>query len=171
MVTFGENVYLWRVFKGLAQGELAKKAGIPRPNLSAIESGKRDVTLTTLRLLAAALGITPGILVNGIGPLNFKGVRFSRTALENIALASIGKAARLSPQEKNIAVFLSGIIRNRINAEGKKYNNTLKKPQSYVANWLMFKDALGKETLSNLLSRAAKHIRLSGEYPNESKTD
>lgn len=171
MITFGDNLYLWRIFKGLTQGELAKKAGIPRPNLSAIESGKRDTTLTTLRLLAAALGIAPGILVNGTGPISFKGARFSRTALENIALASTGKAARLSPQEKNIADFLAGIIRNRINAEEKKYNNTLKKTQLHAANWLMFKGALGKELISNLLSRAAKHIELSGEYPNESKRD
>ena len=72
MVSFAENLYLWRLQRGLSQEELAKKAGIPRPNLSAIESGKREPSLGTLRVLAWSLGTTSGALINGSPPIHFK---------------------------------------------------------------------------------------------------
>ncbi|MDP1854337.1 MAG: helix-turn-helix domain-containing protein [Candidatus Omnitrophota bacterium] len=159
MITFGENIYLWRAFRGLTQEELAKKAGIPRPNLSAIERGKREITLTTLRSLAAALDVSPGSLVNGTAPLYFNKAMFSRKSLENIAQISLGKSAKFSTaREKSISAMLSTIITNKVNAEEKKYTNTLKDRQSYITNWLILKSAVGRETLNNLLSRLDKYI-------------
>lgn len=167
MVTFGENIYLWRAFRGLNQEELAKKADIPRPNLSAIEGGKREITLTTLRSLAAALDVSPGNLVNGTAPLYFNKAMFSRKSLENITQITLGKAVKFSTaQEKSISAMLSSIITNKINAEEKKYANTLKGRQSYIINWLMLKSAVGRETLNNLLSRLDKR-----KITDESKAD
>lgn len=40
---------------GLSQEEVAKKAGITRPELSKIESGKRNATLATLMSIAQAM--------------------------------------------------------------------------------------------------------------------
>ncbi|MBI4335686.1 MAG: helix-turn-helix domain-containing protein [Candidatus Omnitrophica bacterium] len=163
MVGFAENVYLWRRFKGLSQGELAERSGIPRPNISAIESGKREVSLTTLRLLAMALGTTPGALVNGVGPMRFKGSLLSRRSLEIIARASLGKGtARVTPQQKTISSILSGIIKNRINADKKTYKDILKDRQVYLDDWLMLKAALGRQVLDALLARIDKHTELIG---------
>lgn len=163
MVNFGENVYLWRIFRGLTQGELAKKSGIPRPNLSAIESGKREVSLTTLRALADALGIGPGILVSGDVPVHFKNVDFSRESLEGIVKISLGEPVEYLPSsQKVISAMLSKIIRNRVNAKKGIYKNVLKGRQTYVINWLMLKSAVKMEILNNLLTRLDKHIGLLG---------
>ena len=158
MVSFSENIYLWRIFRGLAQRELAGRAGIPRPNLSAIESGRRDVSLLTLRALAAALGVTPGVLINGIAPLDFKGSKLSRRSLEAIARISLGGVANFAGlREKNIGMMLSGIIRNRINAERKIYRNVLKRSKGHTADWLMLKAALETQVLNSLLARLDKY--------------
>ncbi len=78
MISLGENICLWRLAKGLSQESLALRAGIPRPNLSAIEHGRQDITVATLRALSFALGIKPGVLVDGIAPvsLNYSGRLF-----------------------------------------------------------------------------------------------
>lgn len=161
MVSLGENIYLWRLFKGLTQQQLAKKAGIPRPNLSAIESGKREVSLATLRALAVAFGITPGIIVNGVAPIQFKKSPLSRQSLESIAQASLGRNRDFSVSwQKDISVMLSKVIKNRINACNKNYHSTFKKRQDYIANWLILKAGLETEVLNNLLSRLDKYIEL-----------
>lgn len=45
-----------RLNLGLSQEELAKKSGIPRPTISKIENGRRNVTIDTLSALAVAMG-------------------------------------------------------------------------------------------------------------------
>ena len=70
---FGQAVMLWRRQGGLTQQALARRAGIPQPNLSAIERGGRAVSLTTIRALAAALGVRPGMLVDGMPPASGAG--------------------------------------------------------------------------------------------------
>ncbi len=162
MVGFGQNLYLWRVFKGLSQEELAKGSGIPRPNLSAIEKGKKEISISTLRALAAALGIDPGVLVNGIAPVCFKKLDLSRESLEDIAEIGLGRSAG-PPREGQralIGAMLSAIIRNRANALNGIYKKALKSRRNYIANWLMLKAALGDNALNNLLSRLAKHMEL-----------
>ena len=161
MSGFGENLYLWRIFRGLSQEALAKKAGIPRPNLSAIESGKREPALTTLRMLSLALEVAPGRLVDGIPPVDFGGMGMNRQTLEKIVRLSLGKTEiSFSSQEKAISNALSKIIRNRINARNKIYKNTLRDRQTYILNWLMLKAAVDTSVLSNLLSRLDKHMEL-----------
>ena len=87
MLPFGQTVRVWRVHRGMTQQQLAQAAHIPRPNLSAIEQGKREVSLSTLRALALALEVQPGVLVDGIPPSLSGGMSspFSRKALEEIA--------------------------------------------------------------------------------------
>ncbi|MBE0530547.1 MAG: helix-turn-helix transcriptional regulator [Rhodospirillales bacterium] len=55
----GENpVRVWREFREMTAQRLAEVAGISSGYLSQIESGRRDGTLTTMRALANALGVT-----------------------------------------------------------------------------------------------------------------
>lgn len=76
----------------MTQAQLASAARIPRPNLSHIEGGDRDVTLGALRALALALDVTPGTLADGIPP--FEGTSPSgRAAMERIAAAAQGVRA------------------------------------------------------------------------------
>ena len=55
----GKNpVRAWREYRKLAQQELAKSAGISKPYLSQIESGKRKGRTEILSAIAKALGLT-----------------------------------------------------------------------------------------------------------------
>ena len=162
MICFGQNLYLWRAFKGLSQKELAKGSGVPRPNLSAIEKGKREVSLSTLRALAATLGTDPGVLVDGIGPVSFKDLDLSRGSLERIAEICLGisRKPRRDNREAAIGAMLAAVIRNRTNALDGIYKKTLGERHTDTVNWLMLKSALGERVLNSLLSRLAKHAGL-----------
>ncbi|MEB2777457.1 helix-turn-helix transcriptional regulator [Algoriphagus sp. D3-2-R+10] len=54
---FGQRVKLLRKAKELSQEELAEKSGLNRPYISAIEQGKRNVSLEVIEKLAEALEI------------------------------------------------------------------------------------------------------------------
>lgn len=60
---FGSNLAGWRRRRGFTQAALAARAGMPQPNLAAMESERRDVTLRTLYRLGEALGLQPGDLL------------------------------------------------------------------------------------------------------------
>ena len=54
----GESpVKLWREHRGLTQQELANLAGISKPYLSQIETGKRQGTIDTLSAIARSLDV------------------------------------------------------------------------------------------------------------------
>ncbi len=52
-----------REFRGLTQAELAEASGIARPEISAMEGGKRRGTVDTFKALAAALQAPMDVLV------------------------------------------------------------------------------------------------------------
>jgi DNA-binding XRE family transcriptional regulator len=54
---------VWREHRGLTQQELADRAGISKPYLSQIESGKRQGTVETLAAIARALDVPLDLLV------------------------------------------------------------------------------------------------------------
>jgi DNA-binding XRE family transcriptional regulator len=55
----GENpIKVWREFRGLTQAQLADAAGISKPYLSQIETGKRNGSTYVLSTLAKALHVT-----------------------------------------------------------------------------------------------------------------
>jgi transcriptional regulator with XRE-family HTH domain len=63
---FGRNLASQRKRAGLSQEELAERAGLHRTAISLSETGKRNPRLDTLVKLAKALGISVGVLVDGI---------------------------------------------------------------------------------------------------------
>lgn len=63
---FGRNLRAVREEKGWTQEELAEKAGLASVQISRVERGVREVRLTTLLRLTAALGTTPARLFDGL---------------------------------------------------------------------------------------------------------
>lgn len=55
-------VKILRKHRGLTQIELARKAGISRPYLTEIETGKKDGSLRAMKALAEILGVNVGVL-------------------------------------------------------------------------------------------------------------
>lgn len=61
----GEStIKLWREERGLTQQELAEQAGISKPYLSQIETGKRQGTLETMAAIAKALAVPLDVLAD-----------------------------------------------------------------------------------------------------------
>lgn len=119
MLPFGTCVLLWRTHLKLSQSALAQKAGLPQPNLSDIERGEREVSLRTLRALAQALGIRPGILADGIGPVERK-EPLSRERLEKVADSVARGTAPAGSADAELAAQLGPLVRPRLAASGNK---------------------------------------------------
>jgi transcriptional regulator with XRE-family HTH domain len=67
VVYVGDNVRELRTLEALTQEELAGKAGITATALSRIERNEAEPRPSTLRKLAAALGVEPRRIVTGSG--------------------------------------------------------------------------------------------------------
>ena len=112
---FAQNLLLWRLARGLSQAHVARKARIPQPNLSDLERGKRDVSLRTLRALAMALEIQPGLLADGVPPPRMAAtVSTRRNALERIAAAVVDPAVTVSQAEREVVRLLRPLVWQRL---------------------------------------------------------
>ncbi|MDH4188249.1 MAG: helix-turn-helix domain-containing protein [Nitrospira sp.] len=56
--TLAENIKAFRSQKGLSQEDLAEICGLHRTYIGSVERQERNVTLSTLEVLSAALGIS-----------------------------------------------------------------------------------------------------------------
>lgn len=154
MAPFGETVLAWRLARGMSQAELARAARLPRPNLSAIERGDRDVTLRTLRALAVALDVRPGVLVDG--ELPGRGERpLSREALERVARAAASGPApstRLDSLSRRLRVVMGG--RGSSGGEGRRLG-----PRAGDAAYLQLRATQSPQTIASLVDRARAKVR------------
>ena len=55
-------IKILRKYHGLTQADLAKRAGISRPYLTEIETGKKDGSIRAMKALAEVLGVSVGML-------------------------------------------------------------------------------------------------------------
>ncbi|MFA5264769.1 MAG: helix-turn-helix transcriptional regulator [Opitutaceae bacterium] len=60
----GTNVRISRKRLGLNQDEFADKCGLHRTYIGAVERGERNITLETLQRIAAALEVSPLLLLS-----------------------------------------------------------------------------------------------------------
>jgi len=157
MVPFGEAVLLWRLQRGLTQEELARRAGVPRPNLSAIERGQREVSLKTLRALAVALGVRPGVLVDGIVPQEEAG-GLSREAMERIADAVVRNAPLAEPKEQALADRLKYLVGSRLRAAGPVTKGGVRLGRVSDRAWLSL-SSYPKAVIESLVSRILERGR------------
>lgn len=58
----GQRIAALRNVAGLTQAQLADKAGVQRPHITRIESGKYAVTLESIEAIAQALGMTVDLI-------------------------------------------------------------------------------------------------------------
>ena len=162
MSSFGRVLLLWRIHRGLTQADLAEKSGVPRPNLSRIETDKKDVSLQTLRLLAFALGVTPGTLADGIPPDSaLQGTGgLSRRDLEKIS-QSVHTGRRLSNlRNQAIAENIKVVIAPRLRALNPKYKPSFRIGRKVERAWLEL-SVLPSSERESLIQRAIEHASIS----------
>ena len=156
----GQTLLLWRSHRGLTQATLARQAGIPRPNLSAIEQGRREVTLGTLRALAFGLGVQPGVLADGVPPGAFerKSQKLDRAALERIAGAVVRGTPLPNESEQVIAEALRKVTKHRLMAARKQKGRIRGGTREAEAAWLWLASSYPAEVLQSLLQRTADRL-------------
>jgi transcriptional regulator with XRE-family HTH domain len=110
----GFNIRLgsWRRHRGLTQAALAARAGIPQPAVSEAEMGKRDVGLRTIVRLAAALGITPGTLLDSDPPRH----PLDRHAVDAVARAAVTGRRDLPAGQRRLADACAAAMRPTLEA-------------------------------------------------------
>ena len=140
----------------MTQAQLAQAARIPRPNLSNIERGGRDVTLRTLRALALALDVRPGVLADGELP-HHASVPLTRAAMERIAkVANLGTETG-TPRERTIARLLrrATAVRRAAAAGQRRVHPSAAGDSAYF----QLKCLMPPATLASLLDRVARAAR------------
>lgn len=93
-----------RLAIGLTQAELARRAHLPRPNLSAIEAGRRDLTVGTLARIARALGVPPAALLEPPAP---RRTNLGKVSLDTVALAVVTGRRGLGAEVDRLADAMS----------------------------------------------------------------
>ncbi|PIQ82381.1 MAG: hypothetical protein COV76_03975 [Candidatus Omnitrophica bacterium CG11_big_fil_rev_8_21_14_0_20_64_10] len=146
MYATSELIYLWRLKRGLTQAELARKTGVPQPNLSHIEQGGGDVTLRTLRKLAGGLDLQISELIEGPGP----GYRGPRRPLTRRDYIQIAEAAFSGKQPRQSFHRYMGERFRRI-VPGLAPRRTPKKQLDLV--WSNLKTALSREEFNQILEK------------------
>jgi transcriptional regulator with XRE-family HTH domain len=157
MRPFGETVLAWRLTRGLTQAQLASAADIPRPNLSAIERGNREVTLRTLRALALALDVRPGALVDGEMP-NADAPPLTRAQMERIADAAITGTTLVDRRESILAQWLGASVAQPDESHGRAPRSRLSGRRSDRAYFLL-RSAEEPAVLASLVNRVTERLR------------
>ena len=151
---FGQTLFLWRRHRGLTQQQLAAAAGLPRPNLCAIERGHHEISLTTLRALALALKIPPGILVDGLPPgWDRPPPDFSRSSLQRIVDAVTSRRPVRATAERELVNLLCAIITPPSQLRSQRPRGLrVGRRQAQVA-WLTLKVRYPREVVQTLLRK------------------
>ena len=155
MPPFGDTVLLWRLRRGWTQEELARRARVPRPNLSAIERGRREVSLKTIRALALALDVRPGLLVDGIAP--GEAAPLSRAAMERIAEATVRKTRLADPNEQAVLEEITDLVRSRLRASERQRKGAARLGRRSDRAWLSlsrYSPAVIQSLADRILERA-----------------
>ncbi len=158
MIPFGDNVLLWRLYRSLSQAQLSAMTGIPRPNLSDIENGKRDVTLNTILSLANALGVSPGNLVDGKSPEYEKRKEsFTRESMERIAES----VARGMPPKNSTEFQIYSLLRDVLRSSLQRIQTASKKLPLPTRRgnraWLFLRTLYPAEIINSLIERSIEH--------------
>ena len=134
----------------MTQKDLAEKAGLPQPNLSNIEKGKQDITVTTLRKIAHALEMRPAEFFEEDD--DRKKARLSRPMIEKLAKAIAGKKVSLTEKETAVASLFDDIL------PGK--NKSKVRIQKMRQSWLELRKRLHPEEITALCQRIREMEKL-----------
>ncbi len=167
MNRIGHTLYLWRLAKGWSQDELARRMNFPRPNLSNIEKGKQDITLSTLELFARVFETTAGTLADGKRPGDsVGGSKMGRESLERIARAVLSQKVKLGDRERTISVLLSRLLQNRRDALSGTFRKHRYASRLENESWLKLQTLLSSEEIKSLIERVLGALAGHESTPN-----
>ncbi len=115
----GQRIQSLRIEKGITQARLVALSGISQARISDIEKGKRDMTVSTLIRLCAAMDIHPGQLFEFQAPSSQRHW-ITRNRIEKIARAFWGSPETLSIKERELVSMLKKVIPTGRKARSQK---------------------------------------------------
>lgn len=143
MLPIGTQITLKRLEKKMTQAQLSQAAGIPQPNLSKIEKGKQDLTVTTLCKIAYALGVPPADFFKQDDSNVTKSISLSRPQIEKIANAVWDKRIALNEEEKNVRDLLCDLL----------IRNKKRSSMQIQRSWLRLKNKFDSAAIHSLCER------------------
>ena len=161
MLTFGDNILLWRLHRSLSQERLAALSDLPRPNLSDIEKGKRDVTLSTIRSLANALNVSPGTLVNAEPPKPEQWKEnLTRESMERIANSVVRETYPGDSSERHISALLKEVLRCSLQSVQTRKKHLPLPGRKSARAWLLLRAMYPAEILNSLIMRTLERAEI-----------
>ena len=153
------QLMLWRRHKGLTQDHLAKRTGLSRAYISRLESGRADPSVSSVRKIAAAMGITLGDLLDRRPAC----IHLGKRAMDRLARAALWPGAKTARDTPG-AQALSQIFDERRRAAGllkRRFSqfSTGRLRGQNAGRWL--RASLGETQWAALLRRIDKLISAS----------
>jgi transcriptional regulator with XRE-family HTH domain len=145
MLTVGPRLQLERIRKKISQTELARRTGIAQANLSNIENGKQDITVSTFLQICLALDIKPASVFDTPAGDRQKNPRFTRARLENIAASVVGNRPASSKDDEEIVLLLR---QNILPMHGRKTS-----AKRAAVHWADLRQRLTAEEIATLRQR------------------
>ena len=142
MFPIGYQITRLRQNRGWTQEKLASHSGIRQANLSKIERGLQDLTVTTLLRICSSLEIPPAAFFEERRPE--KSFLWTRSVLERVARAALGSARGLKKEEKEIVELLKNVVPG--------FSRRLSSKQAYQS-WFELRQKLSDQEIRSLLER------------------
>ena len=149
---FPAHLKSWRVARGFSQAALAARAGIHRPNLIDLESGKRDCTLKTLERLASALEISPGCLLDSFPEDPDK---LGRHEVDALAKGLLNAETSLSPELESLRRLIAPLVFPILRSAGIETSANQKKSR-IKKHMPLLRSKIDKPTLDQIIRRVSK---------------
>lgn len=157
---WNHHLSAWRSHLQLSQNELAERAGIPRPNLSAIERGRRDPTISTLEKIARALNLSVGQMLDQ-HPDSIENP--GRHTVDEIAQAVASGDRSLTPSENQLADDIASQVINLLESHGAPGAACVKKlSRDDFHRPLKTRARYGAALVDRILKRLPKHLKQYG---------
>ena len=146
MLLIGSVIQQARLQKGLTQARLASLCGIPQPNLSNIERGKRDITIATLRRIAVALSVHPGEFFSDFNPEPDRMV-LSRRRIERLAKVISDRNKPSNSEEREISKWFKKILPDKGKVRVRELNQA----------WLELRKRFTSQEINSVYERTQEH--------------
>jgi hypothetical protein len=136
-------------------------SSLPRPNLSDIEKGKRDVTLSTIRSLAYALKVLPGTLVNAEPPRPEQWKQnLTRESMEQIADSVVRGTYPGDPSDRHISTLLKEVLHCSLRSVRTRERRLPLPGRKSDRAWLLLRALYPAETLNSLIMKTLERAEI-----------
>lgn len=147
MIPIGYQIYLRRLEQRWTQEELAQKADIPQPNLSNIEKGKQDITLSTLRKIAVAFNVHPGEFFDDLSDASKR--TLNRREIEQLAKKVADETNPAKFEKDKVVTFYKNVLPQKGRVRARELRRS----------WLELRKRFNSQEINSVYERVEEYKR------------